>query len=453
MPDGTCTTPDLTTFCRLDGLGLEVIGQRLEPDRAVLACRVVDDDRWCRRCGCEGTVHDVVTRRLAHEPFGWRPTTLLVAVRRYRCTGCARMWRQDTTAAAEPRAKISRGGLRWALLALVVQHLTIARVAEALAVAWDTANDAVLAEGRRVLIGDPARFEGVKVVGVDEHVWRHTRKGEKYVTVITDLTPIRDDTGPARLLDMVEGRSKAAFKTWLAERPQAWRDAVEVVAMDGFTGFKTAAAEELPCAVAVMDPFHVVRLAGDALDRCRRRVQQDLHGHRGLKNDPLYRARRTLLTGAGLLTDAQAERLENLFADERHAAVQAAWGVYQRLIQAYRTEEAGLGKYLMQRLIDSLRQAVPDGLEEIQTLARTLTERASDILAYFDRPRTSNGPTEAINGRLEHLRGIALGFAQPHQLHHPQPHPHRTPQRPPDNNHLNQPTSPTYHTLKHEEPS
>ena len=64
----------------------------------------------------------------------------------------------------------------------------------------------------------------------------------------------------------------------------------------------------------------------------------------------------------------------------------------------------------MQRLIDSLRQAVPEGLEEIQTLARTLTERASDILAYFDRPRTSNGPTEAINGRPEHLRGIALGL-------------------------------------------
>ena len=157
-------------------------------------------------------------------------------------------------------------------------------------------------------------------------------------------------------------------------------------------------------------PTRVVSLAGDKLDECRRRVQRETTGRRGRKNDPLHRARRTLLTGADLLTDAQAERLEALFADDRHAAVQASWGVYQRLIQAYRTEEAGLGKYLMQRLIDSLKQAVPEGLEEIQTLARTLTERASDILAYFDRPRTSNGPTEAINGRLEHLRGIALGF-------------------------------------------
>ena len=154
-----------------------------------------------------------------------------------------------------------------------MQHLTIARIAEGLGVAWNTANDAVLAEGTRLLISDPARFDGVKVIGVDEEVWRHTRRGDKYVTVVIDLTPIRDGTGPARLLDMVEGRSKAAFKAWLADRPQAWREAVEVVAMDGFTGFKTAAAEELPDAVAVMDPFHVVRLGADALDRCRRRVQ------------------------------------------------------------------------------------------------------------------------------------------------------------------------------------
>jgi len=93
-----------------------------------------------------------VTRRLAHEPLGWRPTTLLVTVRRYQCTGCGHVWRQDTSMAAEPRAKLSRRGLRWALEAIVVQHLTIARVAEGLGVAWNTANDAVLAEGKRVLI-------------------------------------------------------------------------------------------------------------------------------------------------------------------------------------------------------------------------------------------------------------------------------------------------------------
>jgi transposase len=377
----------------LDELGLVVTGQRLEVGRAVLACKVVEPDDWCRRCGCQGKLRDTVTRRLAHEPFGWRPTTLVVTIRRYCCTGCGRVWRQDCSAAAEPRAKLSRRALRWALEAIVVEHLTVARIAETLAVAWSTANDAVLAEGKRVLINDPSRFDGVKVIGIDEHVWRHTRKGDKYVTVIIDLTGIRDGTGPSRLLDMVEGRSKQAFKTWLAERDPAFREAVEVVAMDGFTGFKTATSEELPDAVAVTDPFHVVRLAGDALDRCRRRVQQDPHGHRGRKNDPLYRSRRTLHTGADLLTERQKTRIELLFANDDHVQVEATWGIYQRMIAAYREPDRAAGRTQMQALIASLTSGVPKALTELITLGRTLKKRAIDVLAYFDRPGTSNGPT------------------------------------------------------------
>jgi transposase len=277
-------------------------------------------------------------------------------------------------------------------------------------VSWNTANDAVLTEGKRALIDRPGRFEGVQVLGVDEHVWRHTRRGDKYVTVIIDLTPIRDGTGPARLLDMVEGRSKQAFTTWLTQRPAAWRQGLEVVAMDGFTGFKTATTEELPDATAVMDPFHVVRLAGDALDRCRRRVQQDLHGHRGRKNDPLYRARRTLHTGTDLLTDRQRQRLNALFAAEEHVQVEATWSIYQRMIGAYREPDRARGRALMTALINAVSRGVPAALTELITLGRTLNKRAADVLAYFDRPGTSNGPTEAINGRLEHLRGSALGF-------------------------------------------
>ena len=312
--------------------------------------------------------------------------------------------------AAEPRARLSRRGLRWALEGIVCQHLTVARVAEGLGVSWNTANDAVLAEGKRALINDPTRLDGVRVLGVDEHVWRHTRRGDKYVTVIIDLTGVRNGTSPARLLDMVEGRSKHAFKQWLSEREESWRANIDVVAMDGFTGFKTATTEELPDATAVMDPFHVVRLAGDALDRCRRRVQLDTHGHRGRTGDPLYAARRLLHTGADLLTDKQKDRLTALFAADEHAEVEATWGIYQRMIAAYRQPDRAHGRKLMQQLITSVGHGVPAALNEVITLGRTLTKRAADVLAYFDRPGTSNGPTEAINGRLEHLRGSALGF-------------------------------------------
>ena len=412
MRDATFAGPDLTTFCRLDDLGLVVVGQLVQPTGTVLACRVVEtgQDGFCHRCGAQGLARDCVTRRLAHEPFGWRPTTLLIKVRRYRCPACAHVWRQDTSRAAEPRSRLSRAALRWALAGLVVQHLTVARLAQSLGVAWDTANDAVLAEGQRVLIADPTRFEGVRVIGVDEHVWRHTRYGDKYVTVVIDLTPVREGTGPARLLDMVPGRSKQVFKTWLAARPRPWAAGIEVVAMDGFTGFKSATVEELPDAVAVMDPFHVVRLAGDALDRCRRRVQQDLHGHRGLAGDPLYKARRTLHTGTDLLTDRQVARLEALFAGDEHVQVEATWGIYQQMITAYRHPDPARGRELMTALIQATSHGVPAALTEVITLGRTLKKRSADVLAFFDRPGTSNGPTEALNGRLEHLRGSALGF-------------------------------------------
>lgn len=187
---------------------------------------------------------------------------------------------------------------------------------------WNTANDAMLAERRRLLISDPARFEGAGPRCRGPRVAPHPPRRNKYVTVIIDLTPVAERRGPARLLDMVEGRSKAAFATWLAaprhlargaptpgsRRPATWRDGIEVVAMDGFTGFKTAEVEAMPDAVTVMDPFGAVRLAGDALSRCRQRVQQDLHGHRGRRHAPLFRgplrgsSPRSPLAGPGSLS-------------------------------------------------------------------------------------------------------------------------------------------------------
>jgi Zn finger protein HypA/HybF involved in hydrogenase expression len=68
--------------------GLEVVGQQLHPDNAVLLCRVVEPDDWCHACGRLGVPRDSVLRRQAHAPLGWRATILHVRIRRYRCSGC-----------------------------------------------------------------------------------------------------------------------------------------------------------------------------------------------------------------------------------------------------------------------------------------------------------------------------------------------------------------------------
>jgi transposase len=90
--------------------------------------------------------------------------------------------------------------------------------------------------------------------------------------------------------------------------------------------------------------------------------------------------------------------------------VEVTWSVYQHIVAAYRDPDRPAGKHALQTVIDSLRRGVPTALTELRRLGRTLARRAADILAYFDQPGTSNAPTEAINGRLEHLRGSALGF-------------------------------------------
>ncbi|MCT2984526.1 toprim domain-containing protein, partial [Propionibacterium freudenreichii] len=95
------------------------------------------------------------------------------------------------TAAAEPRAKLSRRALRWALEGIVVQHLTVARVAEGLGVAWDTAHDAVLAEGKRVLIDEEHRLDDLSATGHDVH-------GILADTITTK--PLPDDHPAAALL-------------------------------------------------------------------------------------------------------------------------------------------------------------------------------------------------------------------------------------------------------------
>ena len=79
------------------------------------------------------------------------------------------------------------------------------------------------------------------------------------------------------------------------------------------------------------------------------------------------------------------------------------------MVAAYRDPDRKHGRELMTTLIASVSDAVPAALIEVAKTGRTMASRAGDVLAYFDRPGTSNGPTEA-NGRLKHLRGSTLGF-------------------------------------------
>jgi transposase len=404
------------TIVRTVELGVRITDAALAGETTLLWCDLlVDGAGRCPGCGLVGVYRDTVERRVTDVPVVGHPLELRVRVPRYRCVhdGCVReVFAHDSSRLARPGWSTTRRCAGFVLRRLAVDKATVSAVARELGRSWDTVNGIAVDATRELLLtAGPARLDGVRVIGVDEHKWSHVlgRDADGFVTVITDLTAVVAGQGPARLLDMVPGRSAAAMTGWLAEREPGFRAGVEIVAMDGFGGYKNAAVEALPDAVTVMDPFHVVALAGHKLDLCRQRVQQDTTGHRGRSGDPLYRVRRSLRTRLGLLTDRQRARLEAVFAADEHVAVEVTWWAYQQVIAAYEDQNRQRGKTLLTTVIDRLRSGLPAGLEELATLGGTLHRRRDDVLAYFDH-RASNGPTEAINGRLEALRRNALGF-------------------------------------------
>ncbi|WP_344022089.1 ISL3 family transposase [Pseudonocardia kongjuensis] len=418
MPQPTSPPAQIVadTIIRTVELGVRITDAALDGDTTVLWCELLTDGPGvCPGCGLVGVYRDTVERRVTDVPVVGHPLQLRVRVPRYRCVhdGCVReVFAHDSRRLARPGWTTTRRCAAYVLGRLAVDKATVSAVARELGRSWDTVNSiAVTATEQLLLTAGPARLDGVRVIGVDEHKWAHVfgADGDGFVTVITDLTAVVAGHGPARLLDLVAGRSAAAMTTWLDARDQAFRDGVRIVAMDGFGGYKNAATTALPDAVTVMDPFHVVALAGHKLDLCRQRVQQDTLGHRGRTGDPLYRERRTLRTRLGLLTDKQRTRLEAVFAGDQHVAVEVTWWAYQQIIAAYATTDRRRGKTELASVIDRLRGELPAGLAELATLGRTLHRRREDVLAYFDH-RASNGPTEAINGRLEALRRNALGF-------------------------------------------
>lgn len=208
------------------------------------------------------------------------------------------------------------------------------------------------------LAADSARFDGVAMLGVDEHVWHHVdqrKRGPKMLTGMVDLT--RDEHGRvrARLLDLVPGRSGTVYGDWLTTLGKAFRDGVQVATLDPFRGYKNAVDEHLQDATAVVDAFHVVKLATACVDDVRRRIQHDTLGHRGRKGNPLYGIRTILRASRDRLTDRQHARLAAAFAaHDAHVEVQIAWQVAQDVRALFHAPTPATGRAAAERLLQIL---------------------------------------------------------------------------------------------------
>lgn len=173
----------------------------------------------------------------------------------------------------------------------------------------------------RPLIDDPDRIKSVNQLGVDETVFQSAGIGRRrsFVTAVSDIE-VR------RVLDVFEGRQRVDLARWLEGQGPVWCEQVKVVVTDLHEPFRKAASDGLPNAVLVADPMHVVMAANRCPDKTRRRVQNEELLHRGRTNEPLYAARKLLLTAAERLSPRLAKRLDVMLAfGDPKGQVYEAW--------------------------------------------------------------------------------------------------------------------------------
>ena len=294
--------------------GLHVLDVTTRDDGALMLDVETDEVlAGCAGCGVVAVGHGRRVVRLHDTPCFGRPVLVRWRKRIWRCAEdwCVVSTWTETHGYAAERSKLTARAISWAVDALRHDDTTVSAIARHLGVDWHTAWAAIKAEARR-RVKRPERLKGVKTLGVDEHIWRPSmRSTSKAVTVMVDLTRDADGCLHARLRDAVEGgRSGTVYADWLKDEGLEVTVTVEHAALDPFRGYANAIRDELPDAVAVLDAFYVVKLGSTALDEVRRRVQQQTLHRRGHKDDPLYRIRRTLMTGGEHLSEKQKARLD-----------------------------------------------------------------------------------------------------------------------------------------------
>lgn len=355
-------------------------------------------------CRCAGSVHGHGVREveLVDLPVFGRAARLVWRKQRWRCAGCRATWTEQCPQIASARCTLTTRAAKWATVQVGRHGRSVAEVAADLGCGWHAVMDAVVFYGTP-LIDDPARFGTVTALGLDETLF--ARDGPFRTQLWS--TQIVDVRG-GQLLDVVGGRDHVEPCRWLAERPGEWLAGIEWATLDLSNSYRMVFDTMLPDAVQVADPFHVVRLANQALDECRRRVQNETLGHRGRKDDPLYRARRRLTMARERLSEDGHDKLMGLLrAGDPRRDVWFTWNAKEVVRQIYdHTNEQLAVEWVDEIVRDFANGEMP---LEVRRLGRTIKRWRDQIVAWH-RSHVSNGPTEAVNNLVKRVKRVAFGM-------------------------------------------
>jgi transposase len=348
---GATGVGDATLLLDLDGLAVEGVERTATGSRLVRLATADESAAACPACGVISTrVKEYVCTRPRDLPQGRSRVELAWRKRRWYCREslCTRLSFTESVPAVPAGARITTR-LRAHAGDLVVDGLcaTVAAAGRLTGVSWPTAMDAARRQAEAVLDDEPGL---VDVLGIDEvrrgrPRWRPAEPDQAQSPASTtpesvapqpvSPQPVALQPEPAKarvladrwhvgftdvgggqgMLAQVEGRTADDVAYWLAMQRPAWRDAVRFVAIDMCTVFVSAIRRYLPHATIVVDHFHLVKLATDAVTEVRRRVTMTTRGRRGRAGDPEWRIRNLLHRNREDLSERAFAKLWNTLID------------------------------------------------------------------------------------------------------------------------------------------
>jgi transposase len=379
--------------------------QRRGPEVALMIEQVLEHRVRCPTCGRAAQVKERPVVHYVDLPVYGTPMRLAWKKHRMRCPDAAcgmRSWVLSDYRIAAKGCLLTTRAAKWATVQVGTGR-TVSEVAAELNCDWHTVNDAVTTYGSALLVADRKRLNQTSAIGLDEtsFVRLGPKKHLQFATTVADVEH-------HQIIDILPTRKYVDVAGWIRAQPEPWKERIRYGALDMSVTYAAVYSFTLPKAAQVVDPFHAISLANRALDAVRRRVQNEQTGHRGRKDDPLYRARRSLLMGEERLDAEATARLASLLElGDPGAEVAIAYRIKERLRDFYATFDPDEARQLLEELqAHCLKRAMPP---EIQRLGRTIRQWF-DKLCNFHLARVSNGPTEALNNLIKRIKRIGFGF-------------------------------------------
>lgn len=382
-------------FARLLGLGRAVVEQ-VSLEGEVVVVRVRPRARERSRCGvcgrrCPGYDGGEGLRRWRALDLGSTRAFVEAEAPRVECR------RHGVVVARVPWA---RHGCRFTRefeqqVAWLAAACSKTAVCELMRVSWYTVGsiiERVVAE-EAVKHGD--RLEGLRRIGIDELSYR---TGQRYITAVVD-----HESG--RLVWAADGRDKKTVAAFFAELGAERTARVELVSSDMGDWILKAVREHCPQATVCLDPFHVVKLASDALDEVRREVWNlarragDTAGARWLKG-----ARWALWKRPERLTDRQQAKLSQIA--KINSKLYRAYLLKEQLRLVFHEPDTAAAVALLDGWLSWARRC---RIASFVKLAKTISSNRAGIVATLTH-RLTNARIEAINTTLRLITRRAYGF-------------------------------------------